>query len=77
MPLKYLPCAGDQRPNPSLDATHRLKIVRPFPLKNSGVLLQLPNIGPGILGRDRYRTGVVVETDTKVVIVNPTATKLH
>ena len=77
MPLKYLPCAGDQRPNPSLDATHRLKIVRPFPLKNSGVLLRLLNVGPGILGRDRYRIGVDVETDTKVVIVNPTATKLH
>ncbi|MDE0098598.1 MAG: hypothetical protein OXM87_03130 [Truepera sp.] len=51
--------------------------MRPFPLKDSGDLLRLLNVGPGILGRDRHRIGVVIETDTKVVIVNPTATKLH
>ncbi len=59
------------------EAAAPLKIVRPFELDSGRVLLQILNVGPGVLAGDRYRLEIAVETGAKVVLVNQAATKLH
>lgn len=54
-----------------------LKVIRPFGLGDGRALLQLLNVGPGLLAGDRYELNVHVETGAKVVLVNQSATKLH
>lgn len=58
-------------------ATGPLKVVRPFSLGDGRVLLQLLNVGPGLLAGDRYELEVRLEPGAKVVLVNQSATKLH
>jgi urease accessory protein UreH len=50
--------------------------VRPFPLKK-GVVLQILNVGPGIMAEDNYEISLRLEPGSHVVIVNQSATKLH
>lgn len=57
--------------------TSPLKIIRPFGLGNGRVLLQLLNVGPGLLAGDRYELNVTVKAGAKVALVNQSATKLH
>ena len=53
-----------------------LKVVRPFRLKR-GVLVQILNVGPGIMGEDNYDINLSVGPGAHVVVVNQSATKLH
>lgn len=57
--------------------TSPLKVVRPFALGDGRVLLQLLNVGPGLLAGDCYELNIHVKTGAKVVLVNQSATKLH
>ncbi len=54
-----------------------LKVLRPFEVGGGRALLQLLNVGPGIMQGDRYDLLVSVRTGAKVVLVNQSATKLH
>lgn len=54
-----------------------LKILRPFDLKDGRVLLQLLNVGPGILANDVFKLSIKLEPGAKVFLVNQSATKLH
>lgn len=54
-----------------------LRILRPFELAGGRVLLQILQVGPGVMGGDRYDLDMVVESGAKVVLVQPSATKLH
>lgn len=54
-----------------------LKVVRPFGLGDGRVLVQLLNVGPGLLAGDRYELRVKLGSGAKVVLVNQSATKLH
>lgn len=54
-----------------------LKIIRPFMLTEGRVLLQLLNVGPGILANDRFHLHIKLEPGAKVVLLNQSATKLH
>lgn len=54
-----------------------LKIVRPFPLTDGRVVLQILTIGPGILEGDTFELNFRVARGAKVVIVNQSATRLH
>ena len=59
------------------EAEAPLKILRPFELDRGRVLLQILNVGPGIMAGDDYRLEVIVETGARVVLVNPAATRIH
>ncbi len=54
-----------------------LKVVRPFDLGDGRVLLQLLNVGPGLLAGDRYALRVRLKPGGRVVLVNQSATKVH
>ena len=54
-----------------------LKILRPFEIGGGRVVLQLLNVGPGVMQGDRYDLSVRVQSGAKVVLVNQSATKLH
>ena len=54
-----------------------LKILRPFEVGGGRVVLQLLNVGPGVMQGDRYNLSVRVQSGAKVVLVNQSATKLH
>ena len=54
-----------------------LKILRPFEIGGGRVVLQLLNVGPGVMQGDRYDLFVRVQSGAKVVLVNQSATKLH
>jgi len=54
-----------------------LKVLRPFALGDGRVLLQLLNVGPGMMAGDSFKITIRVEQGAKVVLVNPSATKLH
>lgn len=54
-----------------------LKVLRPFDIGDGRVLLQLLNVGPGLLAGDRYKLRVKLKPGARVVLVNQSATKLH
>ncbi|CAN5898205.1 hypothetical protein BH24DEI2_BH24DEI2_03740 [soil metagenome] len=54
-----------------------LKILRPFALDEGRVVLQILNVGPGIMQGDVFELNIQVETGAKVVLVTQSATKLH
>lgn len=58
-------------------ASAPLKVLRPFALGQGRVLLQLVNVGPGVMGGDDYQLDITVTAGAKVVVVNQSATKLH
>ncbi len=58
-------------------ASYPLKVLRPFELGDGRVLLQLLNVGPGLLAGDRYALRVTVGAGARVVLINQAATKLH
>lgn len=53
------------------------RIVRPFPLEDGSILLQLTHVAPGMFAGDVYRLDVVVESGARVVLVGASATKVH
>lgn len=62
--------------------TAPLKIWRPFVIdgkhsKDGRVLVQLVNVSPGIMAGDNYDIKIHLGKNTKVVLVNQSATKLH
>lgn len=58
-------------------ATYPLKVLRPFELGNGRVLLQLINVGPGLLAGDAYDLRIRLKPGANVVLVNQSAAKLH
>lgn len=54
-----------------------LKILRPFEVGDGRVILQLLNVGPGVMQGDHYDLSISVKSGAKVVLVNQSATKLH
>ncbi len=54
-----------------------LKVIRPFDLEAGRVLLQLVNVGPGIMAKDVFDINIKLEEGAKVVFINQSATKLH
>ena len=54
-----------------------LKVLRPFDLGEGCALLHIINVGPGVLGGDRYALDIRVISGAQVVLVNQSATKLH
>ena len=54
-----------------------LKVLRPFDLGDGRALLHIINVGPGVLGGDRYALNIHVKQGAKVTLVNQSATKLH
>lgn len=58
-------------------ASYPLKVLRPFELGDGRALLQLLNVGPGLLAGDTYELDITVRGGAKVVLVNQSATKVH
>lgn len=58
-------------------ASSPLKIVRPFALSQGRVLLQLVNVGPGVMANDAFDIHITLCESAKVVLLNQSATKLH
>ena len=54
-----------------------LKILRQFCLPDGRALVQILQTTPGIFAGDDYQVEVVVESGARVVMMNPSATKLH
>ena len=54
-----------------------LKIIRPFDLDDGHVLLQIVNVGPGVMAGDDFDISVTLKAGAKVVLLNQSATKLH
>jgi urease accessory protein len=54
-----------------------LKIWRPFDIDDERVLVQIVNVSPGMMAGDDYRLELVLQANSKVVLVNQSATKLH
>jgi urease accessory protein len=54
-----------------------LKVLRPFELDAGRVVVQLLNVGPGLLAGDRYELRVRLQPGARVVLVSQSATKLH
>lgn len=54
-----------------------LKIIRPFDLENGRVLLQIVNVGPGVMAGDDFEVAITLKGGAKVVLLNQSATKLH
>ncbi len=54
-----------------------LKVLRPFELEPGSVLLQLLNVGPGIMAGDLFDLHIRVAEGAKVVLLNQSASKLH
>jgi urease accessory protein len=52
------------------------RIVRPFQLPDGSALLQLSQVGPGIMAGDCYHLDVAVEPGASVVMLGAAATKL-
>lgn len=61
----------------SHSACNPLKIVRPFALPDGGALAQLLLNAPGMFAGDHYRIEILVERDAHVLLMSPSATKLH
>jgi urease accessory protein len=57
--------------------TAPLRVTRPFVLPDGRLLVQLIQVGPGIMGGDRYVIDIRLAANTKVVLINQSATKLH
>jgi len=60
-----------------LESAGPLRIIRPFPLSEGWVLLQILTVGPGVLGGDRFRIEIHVGRGAKAVVVQQSATKVH
>ncbi|MCS7172504.1 MAG: urease accessory protein UreD [Armatimonadetes bacterium] len=60
-----------------LEGSGPLRVVRPFPLEEDRILLQLLTVGPGLLAGDRYRVEIRVGEGAKAVVVHPSAAKVH
>lgn len=54
-----------------------LKILRPFHLPDGRAVVQILQTTPGIFAGDDYQVEVVVGSGAHVVMINPSATKLH
>lgn len=54
-----------------------LKILREFHLSDGRAVVQILQTTPGIFAGDDYQVEIVVETGASVVLMNPSATKLH
>jgi len=54
-----------------------LKIIRPFDLGDGRVLLQIVNVGPGVMAGDDFDISITLKAGAKVVLLNQSATKLH
>lgn len=54
-----------------------LGIIRPFPLADGSVFLQIVHVAPGLMGGDEYRLDVTVEPGARVILTGSSATKLH
>ena len=54
-----------------------LKAVRPFELPDGRVVAQLLQVTPGIFGGDQYSLEIVVESGASVIVMSPSASKLH
>ena len=54
-----------------------LKIVRPFMLADGRAVLQILNIGPGVIAGDFLALDIRVERGAKVILINQSASKLH
>ncbi len=54
-----------------------LRVLNPFPLGGGEVLLQLLNVGPGVLAGDVLELDVHVASGAAAVLVAQSATKLH
>jgi urease accessory protein len=57
--------------------TTPLKIWRPFDVDDGRVLVQIVNVSPGMMAGDHYRLEFNLQANSKVVLVNQSATKLH
>ena len=51
-------------------------IVRPFPLPDGGLLIQLLSLGPGLCGGDRVHVDISAGPGTRVVVTTTTATRI-
>ncbi|MCS7235173.1 MAG: urease accessory protein UreD [Armatimonadota bacterium] len=60
-----------------LDSCGPLRIIRPFPLEDDRVLLQLVTVGPGLLAGDRYQLEIRVGKGARAVVLQQSATKVH
>ena len=54
-----------------------LKILRQFHLADGRAVVQILQTTPGIFAGDDYQVEIVVESGARVVLMNPSATKLH
>lgn len=73
----FFDCRGQQTYLAHQYGTVPLRVTRPFVLPDGRVLVQLIQVAPGIMGGDRYAVEVRLKANTKVVLVNQSATKLH
>ena len=53
-----------------------MAIVRPFPLSEGGLLIQLLSLGPGLCGGDRIHLDVSAGPGTRVVVTTTAATRI-
>ena len=53
-----------------------LKIVRPFPLGDGRVVVQILTLGPGLCGGDHYEIDITVEAGARVVIMMQSASRV-
>ena len=53
-----------------------MAIVRPFPLPDGGLLIQLLSLGPGLCGGDRIHLDVFAGPGTRVVVTTTAATRI-
>ena len=54
-----------------------LKVLRPFHLSDGRAVVQILQTTPGIFAGDDYQVEIVVDSGARVVMMNPSATKLH
>jgi urease accessory protein len=54
-----------------------LKILRPFHLSDGRAVVQILQTTPGMFAEDDYQIEIVVDTGARVVVMNPSAMKLH
>lgn len=60
-----------------LESSGALRIVRPFPLEDGRILLQLLMVGPGLLAGDRYQVEIHVGKGARAVVLHQSAGKVH
>ena len=54
-----------------------LRVMRGFPLEDDRLLVQIISAAPGLFSGDRYELRVDVEPGARVVLLTPSATKIH